>query len=235
MQIGRIIQKDMTANKVQYIFLPAIFIICCKKVDDSNQNHSKAPTGIVDSGHSMPSKMIVCDISEDSIKDTISVTAYNSETLGYNFEIKIKYSLNGRWKVKTMQSGQYTCAFDWGFESTGKWMSVGYSTDRKYRDYYDISFEKSEDRFYLRRHVGVYPSTIDKKYDIFDDGSITVTSLSFRICKTEYEHFAIADTISLSKANNTECIELPYEETTSNMGIVKQILGLNELEPISAR
>ena len=206
--------------------------LCCKR-QEINKSVSK-PDGHSLSSKLSPSKSIISDISEDEIADTISIRAYDSEMLGFNLEIRIKYSWKGEWQMKKILSGRNTCAYDWGFKTVGKWLSVGYSTDRGYRDYYDIAFERSENLFYLKRHIGVYPSSTEKTYDIFDDGKMSVKSLGLKICKTDYENVILKDTM-FSGIKEAKCIELPNsdEEGISSEGVLEKILGIYQLESIT--
>ncbi|HEX8563508.1 MAG TPA: hypothetical protein VF676_11065 [Flavobacterium sp.] len=178
--------------------------------------------------------ILISDINNDKIQDTIAVVAtpVNSERLGYNLKLKIKYS--GGSKVVNIDLENEFSALQWAFDTRENWISIGYS-DGVVGKYFDISYDLQKDQFFLRYFYSVnFRHHINQIYDVFDQGKITVKLEAFKVCKAIIEK-PIYDTVEYSPTKSDECIELPYFPNGSGRseGALFSILSLPPLKNIN--
>jgi len=205
------------------IFLFVCLVFCftgCKK-SDVEKAQKKAQTkksSLPKKIHMVHSKKIlVWDLSGDSIDDTLFVESKDA-IYGPAFEMTIVYSYRGKTLTKKIHSGNYSKTFEWGFGySPQNVISARSSTDRGYDDTYFLEFDRTKNLFYLKRHVGIYPSSIKRNYKLFENESIDVELFSRKICKSDYEeNIVVYDTIPIVNSKKETCIDIPKTQSGIN-------------------
>lgn len=213
--------KTVEIRNSFFCALPLLLIACAEGINKTDKSDRGEDSYTYE-------KMVLCDVDNDAIRDTLRLTAVQQPDSTFIIDAEIKYKAGN--KIKRFDVNKSSGALFWGATAVSNWISIGYSDASHFEYSYDIAYDKEADTFRLKRYYEVMlKAESQATYDVFEDAVLTAEYDAIRICRYDLDHI-IDETLFTVQPSSKQCITIPYDKGEKVLAAKEMLINVAKNE-----